>query len=151
MDDLDNWPASFTIGKRYGFAASHQLATLPSTHKCAALHGHNYEVEIGLRGPLTDEGWVLDYGDLSAVFGEMIKQELDHRHLNDVMKDDRPTAERLAAWLWQRCHALAEETRGVGPAANARAWACVVRWLWRIRVQETPTSWAQVGYDDDAD
>ena len=139
-----------TIGKRFGFAASHRLAVLPGTHKCASLHGHNYEVEIHLRGPLTErEGWVLDYGELSAVFGQMIKQELDHRHLNDVLADDQPTAERLAAWLWRRCHACAEEARAAGAGADAQAWERIVGSLWRIRVCETPTTWAEVARGDD--
>ena len=33
---------------------------------------------------------------------ELIKQDLEHRYLNDVPGLDNPTSENLALWMWQR-------------------------------------------------
>lgn len=88
----------FTIAKSFPFAASHQLDGLEPGHKCARLHGHNYLVDVELRGPLDAAGMVLDYGRL-APFARYVAERLDHRHLNDVMGFN-PTAERLAEFLF---------------------------------------------------
>lgn len=92
----------FRISKTFRFAASHQLTALPADHKCARLHGHNYEVTVCLEGPkLTEqEGWLLDYGDMD-ILKQRINDRFDHRHLNDVLGDEvQPTAEVLAQWIY---------------------------------------------------
>ncbi|HBU96439.1 6-pyruvoyl trahydropterin synthase family protein, partial [Thalassospira lucentensis] len=40
----------FTITKQFAFSASHQLAGLDADHPCSRLHGHNYIVEVELKG-----------------------------------------------------------------------------------------------------
>lgn len=44
--------------------------------KCSRPHGHNYEISVEVTGPLTEEGWVVDKGDITAVISEW-----DHRFL----------------------------------------------------------------------
>ena len=44
--------------------------------KCSRPHGHNYEISVELRGELTEEGWVVDKGDVTSVVDEW-----DHRFL----------------------------------------------------------------------
>lgn len=44
--------------------------------KCARPHGHNYEISVTVVGDLTDEGWVVDKGDITDVISEW-----DHRFL----------------------------------------------------------------------
>ncbi|ADD05902.1 6-carboxy-5,6,7,8-tetrahydropterin synthase [Natrialba magadii ATCC 43099] len=44
--------------------------------KCARPHGHNYEVSVTVEGTLTEEGWVADKGDITAVIDEW-----DHKFL----------------------------------------------------------------------
>jgi 6-pyruvoyltetrahydropterin/6-carboxytetrahydropterin synthase len=44
--------------------------------KCSRPHGHNYEVTVTVEGELTDEGWVVDKGDVTDVI-----EEWDHRFL----------------------------------------------------------------------
>jgi 6-pyruvoyltetrahydropterin/6-carboxytetrahydropterin synthase len=100
-----------TITKTFRFAASHRLTGLPDGHKCARLHGHNYQVTVLLSGDLDDAGMVLDYGELSPLRA-YLDRRLDHRHLGagDVCDGDgkvtdpaavdfNPTAENLAAHL----------------------------------------------------
>ena len=63
-------------------------------------HGHNYVLEISVRGPVDAEtGYVVDMGELKAIVRRSVIDEVDHRHLNlDVpwLVDVNPTAENLA-------------------------------------------------------
>jgi 6-pyruvoyltetrahydropterin/6-carboxytetrahydropterin synthase len=83
--------------------------------KCSRPHGHNYEVSVRVTGKLTDEGWVVDKGDVTAVVDEW-----DHRFLLErgdplveaferagdgdavVVLDHPPTAEVMAVVLEER-------------------------------------------------
>jgi 6-pyruvoyltetrahydropterin/6-carboxytetrahydropterin synthase len=80
---------------------------VPDDHKCRRLHGHTYRIEVALEGELDPElGWVVDYGEVSRVVDPVVR-ELDHRCLNDLPGLENPTAEILAAWLFDRlCPAL---------------------------------------------
>jgi 6-pyruvoyltetrahydropterin/6-carboxytetrahydropterin synthase len=44
--------------------------------KCSRPHGHNYEISVTVRGELTDEGWVVDKGAVTAIVDRW-----DHRFL----------------------------------------------------------------------
>jgi 6-pyruvoyltetrahydropterin/6-carboxytetrahydropterin synthase len=90
------------IGKKFTFAASHQLwrqdwleaKNREVFGRCSRLHGHNYYVEIELEGKVQeDDGMVLNYYEL----GDIIKV-LDHRHLNDILPT-LPTAENLSLFI----------------------------------------------------
>lgn len=69
-------------------------------------HGHNYVVEVSLRGdpdPVT--GMVLDLKELKEILNEQIVTPYDHRFLNyEVPPFDRvvPTTENIALDIWQR-------------------------------------------------
>src|SRR6266699_251707 len=69
-------------------------------------HGHNYVVEVSLRGdpdPVT--GMVLDLKELKAILNREVVGPYDHRFLNyEVPPFDRvvPTAENIARDIWQR-------------------------------------------------
>lgn len=68
-------------------------------------HGHNYEVEICVRGPIDpDTGYVVDVGDLGRLFDEHVHAILDHRNLNlDVawFATNLPSAENIARYIWE--------------------------------------------------
>ena len=88
----------YTITKQFHFSASHVIEGLPDGHPCARLHGHNYAVELVLEAPALDRiGFVVDYGDLKP-FKRLLDDELDHRHLNDVITG--PTT--AATWAQYR-------------------------------------------------
>ena len=119
---------SYTIAKRFEFSASHVLTLVPDDHKCRRLHGHNYEVEVICAADELDvRSMVVDFFDLDPV-KRFIDDTIDHRHLNDVVPGE-PTAERLAAWLFD------ELERVLAPSAAARLTA--------VRVHETPKTWAE--------
>jgi 6-pyruvoyltetrahydropterin/6-carboxytetrahydropterin synthase len=93
----------YRIFKEFHFSASHQLSGLPDGHPCARLHGHNYVVEVELQSEtLNQVGFVRDYLELAA-FKSYVDDNLDHRHLNDVLGDDQVTAELLARHFFDWC------------------------------------------------
>jgi len=90
------------IYKRFHIEAAHRLPNVPEGHKCARLHGHSYQVDIHVSGPLHPQlGWVMDFADLKQAFMPVFEQ-LDHRYLNDIPGLENPTAEHIARWIWLR-------------------------------------------------
>jgi len=83
--------------------------------KCSRPHGHNYEISVEVTGELTEEGWVVDKGDVTDVIDAW-----DHRFLVEegdplvdafeasgdgdalVVLDHPPTAEVMSVLLEQR-------------------------------------------------
>jgi 6-pyruvoyltetrahydropterin/6-carboxytetrahydropterin synthase len=59
------------------FAAAH-FATFGGT--CEPLHGHNYDVTVDVEGELTEDGWVIDFGELKSMTRALC-QELDHKFI----------------------------------------------------------------------
>jgi len=90
------------IRKSFTIEAAHRLPNLPPSHKCARLHGHSFNVEIAVGGPIDREkGWILDYGEIKQAFQPLFDQ-LDHNYLNDIPGLQNPTSELLAVWIWDR-------------------------------------------------
>jgi 6-pyruvoyltetrahydropterin/6-carboxytetrahydropterin synthase len=91
-------------------SAGHRI--LHHDGKCSRPHGHNYQIRVEVRGTLTEEGWVVDKGDVTGIIDEW-----DHRFLVEdgdpledafeasgdadalVVLDHPPTAEVMAVVL----------------------------------------------------
>lgn len=75
-DDLDSIERVLHIGRDrpIRISAGHRL--MHHDGKCSRPHGHNYEISVTIRGTLTDSGWVVDKGKVTAVIDEW-----DHRFL----------------------------------------------------------------------
>lgn len=86
------------LRKQATFEAAHFLPLVAPGHKCASMHGHSYVIEVGVVGELTDQGWVMDFGDISTALKQVLGR-LDHRTLNDVEGLENPTSEVLAQWI----------------------------------------------------
>lgn len=85
---------------RFDFAAARYLPNLPAAHRCHRLHGHTFHVELTIRGEVgQDSGWIVDFDDVDRIIDEL-KDDLDHRQLNDIPGLENPTTEQLAQWLW---------------------------------------------------
>ena len=85
-----------------GFEAAHRLPHVPEGHKCARLHGHSFRVEVHVEGPVDPErGWVLDFADVRAACAPL-RDQLDHRYLNEIDGLENPTSENVARWIWAR-------------------------------------------------
>ena len=83
--------------------------------KCSRPHGHNYQVSVEISGTLSEQGWVVDKGDVTDVIDEW-----DHMFLVEegdplvdafeasgdadslVVLDHPPTAEVMAVLLEER-------------------------------------------------
>lgn len=86
----------------FNLESARSLPNLPATHPCARVHGHSFQVEVHLSGPLDETfGWVMDFAEIEAAWAP-VKAALDHRYLNDVPGLDNPTSERLAIWIWDK-------------------------------------------------
>ena len=84
------------------FEAAHRLPNVPPGHKCARLHGHSYQVEVHVEGPVDEtSGMVIDFADIQSAFAPL-RAKLDHYYLNEIDGLENPTSEILAKWIWQR-------------------------------------------------
>lgn len=93
------------IFNRFSLEAARRLPHLPPEHPCARLHGHSFQVEVHVSGPLDPTlGWVVDFADIQRAW-QPIHAALDHRCLNDIPGLENPTSEHLARWLWSRLKA----------------------------------------------
>ena len=81
------------------FAAAHQLTMVGS--KCENMHGHNWKIEVYLKGRRLDKGGVLmDFGEIKAHVAD-IMELLDHRYLNELVHftDNQPSSENIAFFI----------------------------------------------------
>lgn len=102
------------------FAAAHRLTMVGE--KCENLHGHNWKIEVHVRGEHLDEGGVLmDFGVIKRHVAE-IMQLLDHRYLNELpdFEGRPPSSENIARFVARR---LAERLDGPGlRVSRVTAW-----------------------------
>lgn len=86
---------------RFAFDAAHRFTHFPAGHPNASVHGHSFEAEIALEGerdPRT--GFVVDFARLEAA-GAALREQLDHKMLNDIPGLAAPSLENLCIWIWQ--------------------------------------------------
>lgn len=108
------------VGRTYRFESAHWLPEVPDGHRCKNIHGHNYRIEIVVRGALDRRGFVVEFAEIDAVVAPLLR-EVDHRLLNDVPGLENPTAEIIARWFFERITSCE-----------------------RVRVYENDDSWAEV-------
>jgi 6-pyruvoyltetrahydropterin/6-carboxytetrahydropterin synthase len=116
-----NWQLS-RIGKEYSFCAAHKLPMVDELHPCYRLHGHNYIVEIEIRGEIAPNGFCngVDFNTIDKEMKPLI-DKLDHQYLNDFI--DNPTAENIAKWFLDNIK---------------------TKIYFSVKVWETPKCWAMV-------
>ncbi len=81
------------------FASAHQLRGYRG--KCENIHGHNWKVEINVKGEkLNNIGLLIDFQDLKAIL-KKITGYLDHKNLNEVEPFDKinPSSENIAEYI----------------------------------------------------
>lgn len=91
------------------FAAAHQLTMVAK--KCENLHGHNWKVEVCVRGEcLNDAGVLVDFGILKKYVNE-IMERLDHRYLNELpyFAKEAPSSENIALYIARNLQEMIKE------------------------------------------
>ena len=96
------------------FSAAHRLES-PSLSEqenralygpCFGDHGHNYRIEVTVRGEVdSSTGMVMNLADLAVILREEVWEPMDHKHLNhDVafLEGVITTAENVAMVCWDR-------------------------------------------------
>ena len=110
------------------FSAAHALRGYRG--KCENLHGHNWKVEVYVRGERLDEvGMLVDFKELKAAT-RRVMQYLDHQNLNELQPfavELNPSSEHLAGFILQE----------VGGAINNDRVK-----VYKVRVWETPSTCA---------
>jgi 6-pyruvoyltetrahydropterin/6-carboxytetrahydropterin synthase len=113
------------VTKRFEFDYAHKLPNYDGN--CANLHGHRGVAEFTFKNAPTNlkkDGMVIDFKDVKKIIGPIIKI-LDHTYLNDLIEN--PTAENICLWLFEQIE-------------NTDLYFHLVK----IRVYETPDSWADL-------
>ncbi len=90
----------YTLKVIDSFASAHQLKGYCG--KCEDLHGHNWKVEVMVKGEKLDSvGLLIDFKVLKQLLSKII-DELDHKFLNDIMKDINPSSELIAKYIYTK-------------------------------------------------
>lgn len=103
------------------FAAAHQLTELGGP--CERLHGHNWKIEVFVRGEnLGKDGLLIDFKKIKKATEEVL-DGLDHRFLNELPAfggHESPSSENIAKHIFHRlAQALDSENVKV---AGVTAW-----------------------------
>lgn len=102
------------LRRRESFSASHRLLSSHLSEaenkklfgKCYGEngHGHNYVLEVTLRGGVDEKtGVLMNLTELKGIIQKSVLERVDHKHLNmDVpeFKNLNPTTENLAMLIW---------------------------------------------------
>ncbi|MFQ6610247.1 MAG: 6-carboxytetrahydropterin synthase [Fidelibacterota bacterium] len=127
------------ITKIYTFCAAHQYHNSSWDEKAnyavfgddVKVHGHNYELEITVSGPVDpSSGFVTNLNDLNDLVNSRIIGILDHSQIEkDIpwFKGKQPSTENLTIFIWESLVSAIED-----PA-----------YLKRIRIKETPTIYTE--------
>jgi len=119
--------------RRFAFSAAHRYhvtqwsddANARAFGRLTVPHGHNYTVDVTLRGPIDERtGMVIDLAELKRIVGETVVDRFDHADLSQdpLFRERVPTTENIAIVVWDL---LAPK---LGPDR-----------LHRVRVWEDPT------------
>jgi len=120
---LDDKERVLYVGRENPIRISAGHRILHHDGKCSRPHGHNYAVSAAVTGTLSEEGWVVDKGDITEVLSDW-----DHRFLVEqgdplidafetsgdsdavIVLDQPPTAEVMGLVLEQRLEEALPET-----------------------------------------
>jgi 6-pyruvoyltetrahydropterin/6-carboxytetrahydropterin synthase len=84
------------------FAAAHQLKMV--AEKCENLHGHNWKIEVYLKGDqLNEAGVLMDFGEIKEHVRALMS-DLDHKFLNELeffSDTNPPSSENVARFIAQ--------------------------------------------------
>lgn len=115
-----------TVTKSFSFDAAHYLPFHDG--KCKFIHGHTYHMDVTIRNVIRlDTGMVMDFSQLKAAVEDNVISKFDHGFLNEYIPYS--TCECMVFWIWRE---LSKDVKG----------------LYKIRLQETDGSYAELTADD---
>jgi 6-pyruvoyltetrahydropterin/6-carboxytetrahydropterin synthase len=99
------------LTRRFAFSSSHQLVsphldgpTMACTYgPCTNIHGHNYRLEVTVRGVVDPKtGFFCNVMELARIVEDLVVRHADHRFLNDVplFQGMITTMENIAGRVW---------------------------------------------------
>ena len=92
--------------KEFFFEGAHYLRSAPAGHPNSRIHGHSFRVRITLEGqPDPETGLLMDLGIVYETVKE-IREQLDHRFLNDIPGLESATLENITRWIWKQAKPL---------------------------------------------
>ncbi|MBA3672622.1 MAG: 6-carboxytetrahydropterin synthase [Gemmatimonadaceae bacterium] len=114
-----------TVTRRLRFNAAHRVhnpalsdeenVTLFGKCNNPNWHGHNYTLDVSVRGPVDERtGYVVDLGVLHRLVEEHVVRHVDHRNFNlDVpfMHGVNPTSENIVVAFWRELAPLVQPGR----------------------------------------
>jgi len=121
----------FEVSVEHSFAAGHFLRNYKG--KCENLHGHNYKIQVTVRGEKLDHaGMLTDFVELKRLL-RAISEPLDHVLLNDIEPfiEWNPSAEYIALYF---CQKLQEGLAKTNPIEVARIEVAEVK-VWETDIQ----------------
>ena len=137
----------FRVTRRYRFSASHRLHSVRLSEaenrvlygKCNNPygHGHNYLIDVSVRGPVDGTGRAVDTRQLDELVSRQVLQPFDHRNLNaevPAFSQVVPTSENLSVEI---CHRLKQHWKEFFPGDWPK--------LEKIRIEETPRNIFELG------
>lgn len=83
------------------FGAAHQLKDTGG--ECENLHGHNWKIEVYVKGKRLDEnGLLVDFKIIKNETKEII-EKMDHKYLNELawFRDMNPTSENISRLIYE--------------------------------------------------
>lgn len=131
------------LTRRFMFSASHRLhsagidaaANACAFGVCQNLHGHNYRMEITVRGVVDpNTGFFCNVMELVEMVDLLVTKKCDHQFLNevDLFAGVTTTMENLASCIWKTIEAPLRE-RGMD--------------LFKVQLGETDDHWASLSKD----
>lgn len=85
------------VGRHFEFEAAHHLPEQEIYGPCSKLHGHRYELDVEVRGKISNEGWICNFAELKDVVQKEVINKFDHAYLNDYF--ELPTVENMVVWI----------------------------------------------------
>ncbi|MBO8173456.1 MAG: 6-carboxytetrahydropterin synthase QueD [Bacillaceae bacterium] len=95
------------VSKSFTFDSAHHLHLYEG--KCKNLHGHTYKLDITISGKVDRLGMTIDFADIKKLYQEVVKKQLDHQYLNEVLPPMNTTAENMIVWIWEQLEAKLKE------------------------------------------